>query len=163
MHEGNRDWYHALEIMNSLINYTVFKRKTCMQMAKHAQLIILYSKEKHVCKWLNMEYLLSYQLSCQKKLFKMQVHNSYPLNFIFICQKSLPDDLSTIMLSETFLLRFYSIRNSIILIGIVLGGKASSVSVSLEKVNDVNIFSNNMYYYVKHNLGQCPKDCKKST
>ena len=96
-----------------------------------------------------------------KKLFKMQVHNSYRLNFIFICQKSLPDDQSTIMQSETFLLRFYSIRNSIILMGIVLGGKASSVS--LEKVNDVNIFSNNMYYYVKHNLGQCPKDCKKST
>ena len=122
------------------------------------QLIILYSNEKHVCKWLNMGYLLSYELSCQKKLFKMQVHNSYHLNFIFICQKSLPEDQSTIMQSETFLLRFYSIRNSIILMGIVLEGKASSVS--LEKVNDVNIFSNNMYYYVKHNLGQCPKDCK---
>ena len=113
-----------------------------MQMAKHG-----------------ISFIISIIMS--KKLFKMQVHNSYPLNFIFLCQKSLPDDQSTIMQSVTFLLRFYSIRNSIILMGIVLGGKASSVS--LEKVNDVNIFSNNMYYYVKHNLGQGPKDCKKST
>ena len=135
MRERNWDWYHALEIMN----YTVFKRKTCMQMAKHG-----------------ISFIISIIMS--KKLFKMQVYNSYHMNFIFICQKSLPDDQSTIMQSETFLLRFYSIRNSIILMGIVLGGKASSVS--MEKVNDVNSFSNNMYYYVKHNLGQCPKDCK---
>ena len=44
--------------------------------------------------------------------------------------------------------------------GIVLGGKASSVS--LEKVNDVNIFFNNMYYSVKHNLRPCPKTVKVS-
>ena len=122
------------------------------------QLIILYSKAKHVCKWLNMGYLLSYQLSCQKKLFKMQVHNSYPLNFIFICQKSLPDDQSTIMQSETYQLSFPSMRNSIILMSIALGGKTSSVS--LKNVNDINVFFNNIYYYVKHNLGQCLMDCK---
>ena len=104
-----------------------------------------------------MENPLSYQLSCKKNASSQFL----PSEFHFNLQKSLPDDQSTIMQSETFLLRFYSIRNSIILMGIVLGGKASSVS--LEKVNDVNIFSNNMYYYVKHNLGQCPKDWKKST
>ena len=36
------------------------------------------------------------------KLFLMQVHNSYPLNFPFTCKKLLPDDQSPIMLSETF-------------------------------------------------------------
>ena len=88
----------------------------------------------------------------------MQVHNSYLLNFIFICQKSLPDDHATIMQRKTFLLSFHSVRNSILLMNIVLGGKASSVS--LEKMNNVNVFFNNIYYYVKHNLGQYSKDCK---
>ena len=43
------------------------------------------------------------------KLFYMQVHNSYPLNFLFTCKKLLPDDQSPIMLSETFLLKIVDI------------------------------------------------------
>ena len=104
------------------------------------QLIILYSKEKHLCKWLNMEYLSSYQFSCKKKTISNARTQFLPSEFQFYRQKSLPDDQSTIMQSETFRLSFPSMRNSIILMSIVPGGKTSSVS--LENVNDVNVFFN---------------------
>ena len=87
----------------------------------------------------------------------MQVHNSYPLNFLFTCKKLLPDDQSPIMLSETFLLSFYSMGHSITLMSIVLGDKVSSVSVEI--VNEVNIFFNIICYHVKHRV-QCLKDFK---
>ena len=85
---------------------------------------------------------------------KMQVHNSYPLNFLFTCKKLLPDDQSPIMLSETFLLSFYRMGHSITLMSIVLGDKVSSVSVEI--VNEVNIFFNIICYHVKHRV-QLPK------
>ena len=84
-----------------------------------------------------MDYLSSYisiiisKSLTYDKLFQMQAHNSYRLNFIFTCKKFLPDDQSPIMLSDTFLLSFYSIRNSTILMSIVLGDEISSVSVEI--------------------------------
>ena len=103
------------------------------------QLIILHSKEKHVCKWLNMENLSSYHFSCKKKNSNASTQ-FLSSEFQFYRQKSLPDDQSTIMQSETFRLSFPSMRNSIILMSIVQGYKTSSVS--LENVNDVKVFFN---------------------
>ena len=129
----------------SAINYTVFKRKISMQIAKNGLSFIIYINY-HIKKSLTYD-----------KLFQIQVHNSYPLNFLFTCKKLLPDDQSPIMLSETFLLSFYSMRHSITLMSIVLGDKVSSVSVEI--VNEVNIFFNIICYHVKHRV-QCLKDFK---
>ena len=87
----------------------------------------------------------------------MQVHNSCPLNILFTCKKLLPDDQSPIMLSETFLLSFYSMRHSITLMIISLGDKVSLLSVEI--VNEVYIFFNIFCYHVKHRV-QCLKDFK---
>ena len=80
----------------SSINYTVFKRKTPMKIAKHGIYFIIS---------IIMSKSLAYD-----KLFQMQEHNSYPLNFIFTCKKLLADDQSTIIQSETFVLSFHSMR-----------------------------------------------------